>query len=59
MGFIENANPPMAAFQVRRIAIAGSVDTIGYQMEGSATLGVVRTSLECFVSKSAIGIAVD
>ena len=53
MGFIKNPNPPLAVHQAGRISIAGSVATIGYQMDGSAALGVVRTVVELVASKVA------
>jgi len=59
MGFIENPNPPLAALQADRISIAGSVGTIGNQMDGSAGLGVVGTVVELAVRKIAFRIEVD
>jgi len=59
MGFSENANPAKAALQARRIGIVGLVGTIGYQMHGSAMLGVIRTVVGLVVSKPAIRIEVD
>ena len=53
MGFIENPNPPLAVQQAVWISIVGSVGTIGYQMDGSAALGVVRTVVELVASKVA------
>ena len=58
MGFIENPNSPLAAQQAVRISPAGSVGTIGYLMDGSATLRVVRTVVEFVASKVASRIEV-
>ena len=53
MGFIENSKPQLTVQQTVRISIAGSVGTVGYQMDGSAALGVVRTVVELVASKVA------
>ena len=59
MGFIEDPNPPIAALQVLRIFIADSVGTIGYQVDGFAALGVVRTVVEVIMSKPASRKEID
>ena len=53
MRLIENLNPSMAALEALIIVIEGSVGTIGYQMDGSARLRVVRSVVELVVSKPA------
>jgi len=59
MGFIEDPNPQIAALQVLRIVIAGSVGAIGYQVDGFTALGVVRTVVEVIMSKPASRKEVD
>jgi len=59
MGFIEDPNPPITALQALRIVIAGSVGAIGYQVDGFAALGVVRTVGEVIMSKPASRKEVD
>jgi len=59
MRFIGDPNPPIAAHQALRIVIAGSVGAIVYQVDGFATLGVVRTVVEMIMSKPASRKEVD
>ena len=58
MRFIEDQNPPLAAQPAVRISIAGSIDTIGYQIDGSAGLRVVRTVVGLVASKASFRIEV-
>src|SRR5437868_5944889 len=59
MGLIEDPHSPTTALQALRIAIAGSVGTIRYQIDGFTALGVVRTVVELIVSKPASRVEVD
>ena len=59
MRFMENPNLILEALQGDSISILGLVSTIGYEMDCSACLPVVRTVVELHVRKNTLCKEID